>query len=436
MGSAALKVHGAWAIGLVAAFVIGSHFPLDSTSKSEAELGSGTQESAVRVSSRGSSSNASSGALTRAKNGFQTSGEALTEVFPKRLDAADLDSLAMVAFTEPNQVMRRLAFAKLLASVTAENAPQIREQLKELGAGGQELRDFNYAWGALAGRDAFNIAAQGNKRDLESLISGWAAVDPDGAIAMLDQLPDDLLGEKRRLESGLVAGLADRNQDEAADFVQSLADTGNENARRHMSTVVGEVLRSEGHEQASIWVERLTDGPLKGVAMDRIAGRYVRDNPEAASRWIAQFASEEYAAEAVREVGKEWAEKNPIAAVTWLDQLPEGKGQRDGLNSAFGDWEDSDPAAAGKYLNSMTDSPKRDSAISGFAIGLAYQEPATAVAWANEISDSGLRNSALIQTGQTYFQRDPEGAKAWLAASGLPAALQTKIQEAPRRRRR
>lgn len=391
----------------------------------------------MRVSQRGGPGSVAGSFSSNQKSGAQESGsELLLDAFSKNLIAGDPSALAKMAIKDPNQVMRRLAFAKLLESLTAENAAQIRQQLADLGAGGQELRDFNYAWGALAGKEAFTSAALGDKRDLESVISGWAAVDPDGAIAMLDQLPEELAGEQRRLESGLVAGLADRDQDQAADFVQTLAAAGNENAGRLMNVVIGEVLREEGHEEASVWVEGIDDGPLKGVAMDRIAGRYVRDNPEAASRWIEQFAAEDYAAGAVREVGKEWAEKNPIAAVTWLDQLPEGEGQKAGLNAAFGDWEDSDPAAAGQYLNSMPDSPKRDSAISGFAIGLAYQEPATAVAWASDIKDPQLRNNALARTGQIYFERNPEGAKAWLAASGLPAGLQTKIQTPQRRRRR
>lgn len=369
--------------------------------------------------------------------GLRDSTSLLKRAFDlKILSSSDPDLLASIAFTSPNPVTRRLAFSKLLESVTIENASQIREQLKSLGAGGQELRDFNYTWGALGGEAAFLTAAQGNQRDLESLISGWAATDPQGAIAMLENLPGELANEKRRIESGLVAGMADRDQDEAAAYVSTLAAAGNKNANRLMSSIVGEVLRQSGHEEASLWVEGLEDGSLKGTAMDRVAGRYVRDNPIAASVWIEKFAAEEYAAEAVREVGKEWAEKNPIAAVTWLDQLPEGAGQKAGLNSAFGDWEDSDPAAAGKYLNSMAQSPKKDSAISGFAIGLAYQEPETAIAWANGISDPALRKNALTQAGQAFFSRNPEGAKAWLASSGFPPNMQAEIQKPRSRRRR
>ena len=387
----------------------------------------------MRVSQRDSGSGASRG--TSIRDRAQRSGSAtdLPATFSKSLTAGDVDSLATASFKDPNPVIRRLAFAKLLESVTAENAPQIREQLANLGAGGQELRDFNYAWGALSGKEAFDIAAQGNKRDLESLITGWAAVDPDGAMAMLNSLPEDLAKERGRLESGIVSGLADRDHEAATDYVQSLAAAGNENAARLMTIVAGEMMRENGPESASIWVEGLIDGPAKGRAMGRIAGKFVRDNPEAASRWIEQFAGEEYATAAVREVGSEWAERDPDSAVAWLDQLPDSKGQMSGLYSAFDDWEDRDPVAAGNYLLSMPSSAKRDSAIRGFALGISRQEPETAVAWANVIQDPKLREQSLIKTGQYYLRSNPEAAKAWLTNSGLPAKLKSKIQNTRRR---
>lgn len=426
------KTHSLWAVGLVAAFAIGSYSQSNSLDHSETSNNSRDSSTNHRSYLRDSSAAESQGLSLRARD---STSPIKTAFDLKILSSSDPDFLAKTAFSNPNPVTRRLAFSRLLESVTVENAAQIREQLNSLGARGQELNDFNYTWGALAGKEAFDTAALGNKRDLEALITGWAAVDPSGAMAMLGELPEDLIEQKARLESGLVSGLADRDPDQAAEYVSTLAAAGNKNAARLMSSVVGEVLRQDGHEGASVWVEGLEDGPLKGAAMDRVAGRYVRNNPEAASRWIEQFAGEEYAAEAIREVGSEWAERDPNSAVGWLDRLPDGSGQKAALNSAFDDWEDKDPVAAGTYLVNMPHSPKRDSAISGFASGLARQDPETAMAWALDISNPVLRNQSLTKTGQIFFRYNPEGAKAWLATSGLPAKLQAEIQ-APRRNRR
>ncbi len=116
-----------------------------------------------------------------------------------------------------------------------------------------------------------------------------------------------------------------------------------------------------------------------------------------------------------------------MAAVGWLEGLPPGAGQIGGLRNAFGDWEDSDPVAAGKYLLGMPQSAQRDSAVSGFATGYAWQNPQVAIAWAQDIRDPELRQSSLTRAGQAYFQRDPDGAFAWLESSGLSAEARQQV---------
>ena len=379
----------------------------------------------------------SSEARSRGRNGGTAEDEGLIgQIFNgSTFTGAGIELLSKEALSDPNPVKRRLAFSKLLEGMTAENASAIRDQLVSLKAGGQEWRDFNYAWGAIAGREAFTEAMTNERKDLESLITGWAANDPNGAIAMLTELPEDLLKQKGRLESGIVSGLADRNRDEAVEYVSSLAIEGRKDADRLMYIVAGEALREEGPVGASIWTESLPEGPLKGAAMNSVASRYVRTDPEAAAGWIEKFADQDYAARAVREVGGEWAEKDPKAAVTWLDKLPEGDGQKYGLNNAFDDWEDRDPVAAGEYLLTMSDSPKRDFAIKGFADGYARQDPETAIAWASDISDPNLRNQSLTRAGHYFYRSNPEAAKNWLANSGLPKKVQQEIISPKKRKR-
>ena len=445
MNNTFLKVHGTWLLALIAAFFIGTSWSKDSSENSSADT-PGRSESSSRLyrDGGGSSSNPSNPNSRRnSRSGSSKEEEALiAQIFGGALfSEGGIEVLAKEALTDPNPVKRRLAFSKLLEGMTAENASAIRAQLTELRARGQglryysssEWRDFNYAWGAIAGKAAFTDAMTKDQKDLESLITGWAANDPKGAIAMLSELPEDLLKQKARLESGIVAGLADRNRDEAVEYVSSLAIEGRKDADRLMYVVAGEALRSDGPVGASIWTESLPEGPLKGAAMNSVASRYVRTDPEAAAAWIEKFADRDYAARAVREVGGEWAEKNPMAAVTWLDKLPEGDGQKYGLNSAFDDWEDRDPVAAGNYLLTMSDSPKRDFAIKGFADGYARQDPETAIAWASDISDPTLRNQSLTRAGQSYFRRNPKAAAEWLANSGLPSEVQKAIQSPKRK---
>ncbi|NQX01678.1 hypothetical protein HQ447_13555 [bacterium] len=330
--------------------------------------------------------------------------------------------------------MRRIAFSKLLESMTAENASSMREQMVAIGADPDQMRDFHYAWGALDGKAAFESASTSPERDLAATMTGWAAANPAAALALLDNLPEALQGQREELVASVVEGLADNNRSLATDYVLQLARDGNGQATNLMGIVTNETLRAEGPEAASRWTESLPAGPMKSTAMGRVANAYVRTNPEAAARWVSGFANEEYAASAIEQTGRGWARDNPVAAVGWLETLPSSTGQSAGLRSAFSDWEDSDPAAAGEYLTKMPLSPQRDSSISGFATGYAWQNPQLAIQWAQEIRDSALRESSLTQAGRAFYRRDPNGALAWMENSGLPEAARAQIRQSDRRR--
>jgi hypothetical protein len=312
--------------------------------------------------------------------------------------------------------------------MTPENAGQIREQLLELGAGGDEWRDFNYAWGAIAGEEALAFASESEEEDMEAVMSGWAAAKPQEALALLENLPENYEDQRRQITQSVVTGLADADQGMATDFVLRLAADGNDRADNWMRIVANEALRSGGVEEASAWADGLPDGDVKGSAMDRIAGTFVREDPEAAASWAEQYADQDYAARVIEEVGDEWSEREPEAAVAWLDGLPEGRGQNEGLNSAFGEWEDRDPEAAGNYLLNMPTSDKRDNAIRGFADGYAWQDPETSLAWAGAISNPEVRNDSIQRVGRVYWRRDREAAQAWLESSNLAPEVKESIR--------
>jgi hypothetical protein len=349
------------------------------------------------------------------------------------LDKLGWEALAERATSESSPIARRLAFARLLEAMTAENAMEIREQLVAGGLGGEAWRDFNFSLGALIGREALDFAANSPERDMNDVVRGWAAADPQAALALLGNLPEDLRGSRNEIAANVVAGIATSDPSLATDVVFRLSAEGDDQAGRLMSLVARETLRSSGVDGAASWSRTLPDGDLKAAAMDQVASAYVRQDPQAAAQWVESVAAESYAARAVEEVGDGLARQDPVAAVDWLQALPTGQGQMSGLQSVFGDWEDRDPVAAGEYLMSMPQSAQRDSAISGFSRGYAWQDPQTAIAWAQDISDPALRQRTLTQAGQAYFRRDPESARNWLQSSGLPEEAQQEVLRSRRR---
>lgn len=429
-------VHACWAAAAAAAFFVGSRSSTPGLSPGGEEFGDGNTGTPPGLSGLSRLSEDREGGRARLGERVAGAGSAseLEKLFGSAaLAAGGIDELALEAFDNPNPVARRLAFGRLLAEMTPENASEIREQLVELGADGDQWRDFHYSWGAIAGREAFDNAAETDERDLDATLTGWAAANPNDALAMLENLPEDMQGQRERLAESVVTGLADTDPTLATSLVLQMAAEGSDRADNMIRTVANEMLRGGDVAAASRWSENLPDGPVKGAAMDRVAGSFVREDPEAAAAWIETYADSDYAARAVAEVGGEWAERDPQSAVSWLEGLPEGNGRNSGMSSAFGDWEDSDPTAASEYLASLSPSPMRDSAIAGFSQGIAWQDPQSALAWAQDISDPGIRERSLTQVGQAYFRRDPEGARAWLESSGLSPEAREQVVN-PRRR--
>jgi hypothetical protein len=428
-----MKLHGIWAAAALISFVIG--WKLSSPATKTGAEGSTAAANSLRESGSSDSDAASAGTRRERRTTEPSEDSALGRLFGAVSSAdGDFEALLNQSLRDPNPIMRRLAFSKLLESMTPENAAGMRAQLVAIGAAPDQWRDFHYAWGALDGKAAFASASTSPERDLAATMTGWAAANPAAALALLDNLPAELQGQKEELISSVVEGLADNNRALATDYVLKLARDGNGQVADLIGIVTQETLRAEGPEAASRWSETLPAGPLKSSAMGRVANAYVQANPEAAARWVGGFAGEEYAASAIEQTGRGWAQTNPLAAVGWLETLPSSSGQTSGLRVAFSDWEDSDPAAASEYLSKMPQSAQRDSSISGFATGYAWQNPQIAIQWAQSISDPTLRESSLTQAGRAFYRRDPNGALTWMETSGLPEAARQQMMRSDRQR--
>lgn len=425
-------MHGCWAVAVVIAFAGGSH-RTGGTSSPE------TSSSSVVPTTGAKRASLPAGPLTRKESVLLASrdrgGSSLEELFGSlESSSGDMTALIGQALRDRNPITRRLAFSRLLESLTPENAGAVREQLVALGADPDHWRDFHYSWGAIDGNAAFAHAAKSPEADLAATLTGWAAANPGEALALLDKLPAELLGQRDELIASVVSGLSDNDPALATEYVVRLGQEGNSKAGALMESVANATVRHLGPEAASRWAESLSDGPLKGNAMTKVAEVYVRRDPEAAARWTARFADQDYASRSIEQVGAQWAQSNPVAAVGWLESLPASPGQRQGLSGAFSDWEDRDPVSAGDYLFAMPKSAQRDAAISGFATGYAWQDPQTAIAWAQDIGDPVLRESSLTRAGQVFYRRDPDAAMDWLAQSGLPEEARQRILTPERRR--
>ena len=222
------------------------------------------------------------------------------------LSESALAVLAHEALKDGNPLVQRAAFGRLLESLTSDNAHNIRKILLESGVSsrGDEWRDFHYAWGAIDGAAAMKSAIASKEYDLAYCMSGFASASPYEARRFLETLSDDVKTDRELIQRSLVSGMADSDTGLATSYVFELASQGDRSARSLIGVVTREVLRNGELGDAVSWSESLPDGPLKGIALDRVAHSYVERDAEGAAAWAEQFSRQEYASSVIEEVGE------------------------------------------------------------------------------------------------------------------------------------
>ena len=423
-------IHGTWFLIAATAFVLGFR-----------ERRIATTDGSRQVS-------AHSETLVRSPASSQTKADASKEISQStELTQQDIVALGEKLKQSRNPIEQRLAFSKLLEGLTQKNALLMREQITLLDHRSAEFREFHYAWGAIAGAEATLFGVDTKEDDMSPALAGWANASPSEALAWfanLDMKNDPTFGSllkehdlkhealRNHLMRGLVHGLASADPDKAIAYVTGQTDAGNKAAYGMVRTITESVLRTDKPAEAAQWADSLSEGPVRNIAMRRVADRYVDDDPQAAAAWAAQYP---HNAGVIAEVGENWANRDPLAALEWLTTLPEGEGQHAGMHQAVREWTNEDPAAASEWLATMPASQAKDAAIMGFTRRLAYEDPAAAITWAETISTNEGRTEALAIVGRNWAREDPQAAAEWAASSGLPENVQQAIITPERRPR-
>ncbi|MEZ5325391.1 MAG: hypothetical protein R3F19_10035 [Verrucomicrobiales bacterium] len=342
----------------------------------------------------------------------------------------DMGQAMRDALKESDPLKSNLLFTQLMSELTPENVEAALEALSEAPQGfemWQKMALFAGAWGKIDGPAALEYAKElpgpGRMFGSASALSGWAAVDPDAAIAWADENQSDGR-ESIMAKAGILRGLTISDPARATEYLQSLpADT--EGLDQLVSTVANEQMK-QGMSAATTWATSLSTDALKQDAFEQLGNEYARQDPVKAASWIEAFADQPYTSKAVEEVADEWAEVDPGAAVDWAARLPEAT-QATAMESAFQEWEESDAESASAYLQGMESSPTKDAAIAGFVSDLGKEQPAAAIEWANTIENEATRTEALTDVASDWFKADPEAAGAWIETSGLPVESVQKI---------
>lgn len=235
------------------------------------------------------------------------------------LSKSDIQSLGESLREANDSIYRQIAFAKILAALTPQNALLLREQIAHLPQKSPEFRDFHYAWGRIAGEDALVIAKDSPERDLAAVLAGWANANPEAALAYFDGLSPDDTSEYYLLPTGLANGLADNHPELAIDFVKTRLKDDDRYTVKLLNSVVDSLIQNHPPEKLA----ELTKQVPKGDLLNSISYKVVQH----------------------------LSDSDPAQAYLWASSLPNGKAKYQGIGASFARWAGKDPVAAARWLS-------------------------------------------------------------------------------------
>jgi hypothetical protein len=217
---------------------------------------------------------------------------------------------------------------------------------------------------------AFGLLARDPRRGLDHLMQNPAAFPRSGVGQIIADIP---LPDAAR--AGLIEALPDPRY---AEF----------------RPAINKVLMRSSLTTASVAALHEQSVALK-LSSDEVA-TFLRENPSVLMQW------------------------DPAAATAWMKESLPAADYSTTMASAIRRWTEQDFNAAANHLDNMDRGPARDQSIKEFAGAVATMEAPSAARWALEIEDPNLRQAALREIGERWLHLDPDAARGWMKAQGLP----------------
>lgn len=251
------------------------------------------------------------------------------------------------------------------------------------------------SWGRKAPQDALAWAESLDEYTrssvMDSLASGWASHDPQGAAKAAEQLMDHDFGD---------------------EFVMSIA---------------GQWANSNPAEAAN-WAATLKNEDARAIAFMEIGTEWGMSDPSKAAAWLATLQTAEDKSYAALGIAQGWAEHDPGSSLKWaVASVDDPETRLRIIEDVMLDWSYTDPSAAAEWLNAQPKGPQNDEVLATFSGAIIDLDPESALTWASTISDEAKRNENLQSLIEQWIAMDEDEAREWISKSQLSPDIKAKF---------
>ncbi len=290
--------------------------------------------------------------------------------------------------------------------------------------------DSNEARASALGSLMENFNPRERAREVNMLMSQWAAADPDAALASAKEIKD---WPGRMAAYTVLTQWTKTNPDAAIAWATENGKEANttEDGNFYMVGVLYQLSKSS-LDRAGELAQTMNRSRARGEVMSKLIDRFLdQRSPEAVQNWAAGLPDSAFKDGVTGRLAGALASKDAPAAAAWAASLPENNNKSQAMAEVVQRWSRDDPNEAGAWLNQFPASPATDSPRESFAWEVQKTDPEAAIAWAATITDDSRRERATRGLVKSWFQREPELARQWVDASALPDTIKSRYGTQP-----
>ena len=254
-----------------------------------------------------------------------------------------------------------------------------------------------------------------------TILSSWAATDPDAAIrwAQANHTGTDA----NPYLAGIIRTLGATDPVRASDLLTGMPRS--QERGEALDAMLPHVL-AQGAEAARTWIAALTDESLRNGSMMRAAEQMAQTDPKGTADWLLANPGEATKRSLDSVLGT-WAAADTKAAVSYFEALPKGDSRNDAFRGVISAIASQDAGAAAAMIDSHA-ADVTDSTLQSFVWHSFGSDPALALNYIGRIADQGSQERMYGRTLDTWLNRDPASAQAWMQQNTLPENVARQFQ--------
>ncbi|YCM43567.1 hypothetical protein V2O64_19860 [Verrucomicrobiaceae bacterium 227] len=333
--------------------------------------------------------------------------------------------------TASNPISRMEELLKYTQSLTAEEFPEALEKFQKAGFLTKNSTEYEIlltSWakvdpqGALAGITEY----PDSKNASLTVVTTWASLDPGAAEKWarenFDSSADPTKGNPHLV--GVITGLVEQDLGTATRLLQEMPESG---AQKDAIKSVLAKLQASDPDAAKAWTLSLAPGEAQDKAIAELAEEISSKNPAEAIEW-ATASGRETLLVATDGILDSWVENDPEAARAWAESQP-----KDVLAVAAPHLikemaKRDDYLEASEWLATHDGNPEFDESIEKLVKGARKEAPELAADWAARITDSQSREKVLTKLVEKWVKDDPARAREYLQQENVPESVRQQFE--------